>query len=125
MGSNISEKISSIENSLQGIKQEVSKISQGQTDQENLALKKDLLNLDNIFKNEIKSLKSNIELTLNKQDDIKLQIDSKFVDKADSKKNDSIVQIEHKIKLLDKCCSDVADLSKKYDVLSTKSNLLS
>merc|ERR1712113_406469 len=37
-------------------------------------------------------------------------------------KDDSIVQLEHKIKLLDKCCSDVADLSKKFDVLSTKSN---
>ena len=121
--SNVSEKISSIENSLQGIKQEVSKISQGQTDQENLALKKDLLNLDSIFKNEIKSLKSNIELTLNKQDDIKLQIDSKFVDKADKKKDDTIAQLEQKIKLLDKCSTDVADLSKKYEALSTKSNL--
>merc|ERR1719367_511774 len=78
-----------------------------------------LKDLDDYCKSQVKSLKSDVALTLNRVDDLKSQGDRAVKGQQDSQNNEKIEEAEKRLKKdLQSCSSEISELSKKYDELS-------
>ena len=114
----VTEKTSSIEKSMHSITEELSKFKE-KFGNVKWANENNLKDLDDFCKSQIKSLKSDVELTLNRIDDLKLQGDNALKGQQDSKTKEKVEETEIKLtKDIQSCSKEISELSKKYDELS-------
>ena len=120
----VTEKTLTVEKSIKSVTEELSKL-ESQVNMTKWAKESSLKDLDDYCKSQIKTIKSDVELTLNRIDDLKSQQDKETKVQQESQTKDKVEETERRLaKDILSCSKEVSELSKKYDELSAHKSKL-